>query len=260
MLNEKGGTIMDIFNLPDLEFTQWILVIVVAFLVGISKTGLTGLLTMVIPVLAAIFGGKASTGIILPMLIVGDILALVYYKRHAEKEDILKLLPWTGAGLILGLTVGSYIDDVQFKALIAISVLLCLIILIYFEIKEDGVKVPKGIWFHAFTGILAGFTSMIGNAAGPIFSVYLLAKSVDKNNYLGITAWFFFIVNVSKLPLQIFIWKNIDLQIMFLTAVLIPAIVIGGVIGAYIVKKLDDKVFRYLIIGMTAVVSVKLFF
>lgn len=249
---------MAIFS--DLGVFQWTLVIIVALLIGLSKTGISGFLTLVIPILASVFGGKASTGIILPMLIVGDVFALIYYKRNAKREDIIKLLPWAFLGLLLGLIIGGYINDAQFKSLIAISVLLCLFLLVYFEIKGDQLKVPDKIWLYALVGILAGFTSMIGNAAGPIFSVYLLAKGVKKENFLGITAWFFFILNITKLPLQIFVWKNIGLQTFALTGLMIPFIAIGAVLGVVIIKRINDKVFRYLIIAMTAIISVKLFF
>lgn len=249
---------MEIF--PDLELVQWLWVIFAALLIGVSKTGISGLLTLVIPILAAVFGGKASTGIILPMLIVGDVFALFYYKHNAKREDILKLLPWTFMGLVFGLIIGGYINDEQFKSLIALSVLLCLFLLIYFEKKGDQLKIPDKTWLHASVGILSGFTSMIGNAAGPIFSVYLLAKGVDKVNFLGMTAWFFFIVNVTKLPMQVFIWHNITVQTFVMTGLMIPFIGIGAVFGAFIIKRINEKAFRYLIIGMTAIVSIKLFF
>ncbi|WP_373483645.1 sulfite exporter TauE/SafE family protein [Acetobacterium sp.] len=249
---------MEIF--PDLETGQWAWIILAALLIGISKTGIGGLLTLVIPILAAVFGGKASTGIILPMLIVGDVFAVFYYKHNAKREDIIKLLPWTFMGLIFGLIIGGYINDEQFKSLIALSVLLCLFLLIYFEKKGDQLKIPDKTWLHALVGILSGFTSMIGNAAGPIFSVYLLAKGVNKVNFLGMTAWFFFIVNVTKLPMQVFIWHNITVQTFVLTGLMIPFIGIGAVFGAFIIKRINEKSFRYLIIAMTAIVSVKLFF
>lgn len=249
---------MEIF--PDLETGQWAWIILAALLIGISKTGIGGLLTLVIPILAAVFGGKASTGIILPMLIAGDVFALFYYKHDAKREDILKLLPWTLLGLIFGLIIGGYINDEQFKGLIALSVLLCLFLLIYFEKKGDQLKIPDKTWLHALVGILSGFTSMIGNAAGPIFSVYLLAKGANKVNFLGMTAWFFFIVNVTKLPMQVFIWHNITVQTFVLTGLMIPFIGIGAVSGAFIIKRINEKAFRYLIIAMTAIVSVKLFF
>ncbi|NLM19426.1 MAG: sulfite exporter TauE/SafE family protein [Clostridiaceae bacterium] len=246
--------------LNQLEISQWIALMVVAFVIGISKTGLTGIITLVIPILAEIFGGMASTGILLPMLIVGDILGLFYYRQSAEKKDILNLLPWAYMGVGLGLVLGNQINDYEFKILIAISVLIGLAILVYFEVKKGKVHLPSGWWFYALTGILCGFTSMIGNAAGPIFSVYLLAKGVDKAKYLGITAWFFFIVNVSKVPLQIFFWKNITNETLLIALYMTPLIIIGGILGAIIVKKMNENLFRKLMIALTFVASLKLFF
>jgi len=245
--------------LPNLDVFQWIAIGLVALIIGVSKTGLTGLLTLVIPILAGIFGGKASTGILLPMLIVGDTMGLVYHREAAEKKDILIVLPWAFIGLFLGLALGNYIDDRQFKMMIAISVLIGLAILIYFEIKGNDIELPEGRWFYGLTGILCGFTSMIGNAAGSIFSVYLLAKRVDKKKYLGVTAWFFFIVNVSKVPLQIIVWNNIDLGTLLIAAIATPIIIFGGVIGARLVKHMNETFFRRLMVVLTIVASIKLF-
>lgn len=258
MKYRKNGDLMGQDLLFQLSTSQWIWIIVAAVLVGFSKTGISAVMMPVIPIVAMVFGGKESTGILLPMLIVGDIMALCYYKRHGEWNDIKKLLPWTLVGLILGIIVGNYVNDNQFKAFIAISIFICLAILIYTEKKGDNLKVPKGKWFYAITGIAAGFTSMIGNAAGPLFSVYLLAKGFKKENFLGTTAWFFFIINLSKVPLQVFFWSNISFKMVILTFILIPAIVIGAILGAKVVKKLNEKAFRYIIIVMTAVSAIRL--
>lgn len=244
---------------PDLEIIQWILLIISAFLIGASKTGISTLVTFVIPIIASAFGGKVSTGIMLPMLVTGDIFALLYYRHNAKVKDIIKLLPWTIVGLILGLVIGNYINDEQFKSLIAICVLICLCIIIYFEVKSDVIKIPEKTWFYGLAGIATGFTSMIGNAAGPLFSVYLLAKGVKKDSYLGNTAWFFFITNLMKVPLQIFIWRNITSEILVINLLLMPIIGIGAVFGAYVIKKVNEKVFRYLTVGMTVIVSITLF-
>lgn len=214
---------------------------------------------LVIPILADVFGGKESTGIILPMLIVGDLFAVWYYHRHTEWSNIKKLLPWTVVGLALGLTVGKYINDSQFKILIGIMVLICLIILVYTEKKGDSLKVPKKLWFYALIGILVGFASMIGNAAGPIFTLYLLASDFKKNDFMGTTAWFFLILNLTKVPLQIFVWHNISIKSILLAGGMIPAITIGALIGVAIIKKLDDKFFRNSVIVITAIATIRLF-
>lgn len=249
---------MDFLGSFDLTTAQWIWVIVAAFLVGFSKTGIGGALMLVIPILADVYGGKGSTGILLPMLLVGDVFAVKYYNRHANWSHIRKLMPWVLGGLAAGVVVGNYINDHQFKILIAASVMICLAILVYSEIKGDEVKVPHKLWFYALTGIACGFTSMIGNAAGPIFTIYLLARGFKKNDFMGTMAWFFLIVNLLKMPLQIFFWHNITLQTTLLAVGMIPAIALGALLGIAVIKKIPEKPFRYVIIVMTALTAIKL--
>lgn len=246
---------LEMFNLTSV---QWVGVIVGAFLIGFSKTGISGFLMLVIPILANVFGGKESTGIILPMLIVGDILAVWYYNRHTKWSNIRKLLLWTAVGLLLGVMVGNYINDAQFKTLIGVMILICVLCLVYTEKKGDSLKVPKKLWFYALIGILVGFTSMIGNAAGAILTIYLLALDFKKNDFMGTTAWFFFITNLTKVPLQIFVWHNISLENILLACGMIPIIGLGALLGAVIIHKLNDRFFRYLVIAITAVAAIRL--
>lgn len=249
---------MEIFQSFSLTAVQWIWVIIAAFLVGFSKTGISGLTMLVIPIIATIFGGKESTGILLPMLIIGDFFAVYYYKRHAEWRNVKKPLPWALGGIVLGVIVGNYVNDSQFKAIMAVSIIICIGILIYMEKKGENLKVPKGAWFHALTGTAAGFTTMIGNAAGPIFSIYLLTMGFKKNNYMGTSSWFFMIINLSKVPLQVFFWNNISLKTTVLAFSMIPIITVGALLGSAVIKRLNEKPFRYLIIAMTVVAAVRL--
>lgn len=249
---------MPIFHMFNLSILQWLWVILAAVFIGFSKTGISSFVMPAVPIIAGIFGGKGSTGIMLPMLLLGDIFALYYYNRHAEWSNIRKLLPWTLVGLVLGGIAGEFINDKQFKALIAISVLICLVILIYTERKGENFKVPKNAVIYAITGTLCGFTSMIGNAAGPIFSVYLLAKGFKKNDFMGTTAWFFFIINLTKVPLQILFWNNIPIKTVFLAFSMVPAIALGAGIGILIIKKLNEKLFHRIIIIMTAIAAARL--
>ncbi len=118
---------------------------------------------------------------------------------------------------------------------------------------------PEKAWFYIMTGMVAGFASMIGNATGPIFSVYLLALGFKKNDFIGTSAWFFFIINLTKLPLQVVFWQNIPLEnLIFVGLGLIP-IALGAVAGFYFVKKINEKPFRYIVIVMTALACVRLF-
>ena len=235
------------------------LIVITALLIGFSKTGIGGVVMIVIPLMAAAFGGKMSTGIILPMLITGDILAVGYYHRHADWPGIRRLLPWVIAGLLTGILIGNAIDDRQFTVLIAASLLICLAILVVLEMKVGQLRTPDGLWFYALIGFIAGLTTMIGNVAGPIFAVYLLARRFEKQGFLGTSAWFFMIINLIKLPLQIFFWGNITAQTALLSALMIPAVLAGAVLGAIVIKHIPEKPFRWLVILMTAVAIVRLF-
>ncbi len=255
----KGDkNLMELLSVFNLSVWEWVLVVGAAILVGFSKTGIGGMTMLVIPILAGVFGGKQSTGILLPMLLVGDVFAVKYYNRHANWHNIKKLLPWALIGLVLGVVIGNYVNDQQFKMLIAISVLVCLVILIFMEKKGEGLEVPNKTWVYILTGIACGFTSMIGNAAGPILSIYLLAMGFKKNDFMGTAAWFFLIINLTKMPLQIFFWHNITLQTTFLALGLIPAITLGAFLGILVIKKINEKMFRYIILAMTAIAAVKL--
>lgn len=237
---------------------QFAVLLLCAFLIGFSKTGISGMLIPVVPIMATIFGAKESTGIVLPMLIVGDIFAIYYYNRHANWKLILKLAPWTGLGLVLGLIVGNVLNDIIFKGVISILVLLSLGLMILMERKEMEKRISNKTWMSGLSGVLSGVASMIGNAAGPIFNVYLLAMGFQKHSYLGTTAWFFFLVNVTKMPLQYFIWKNINAAGLILTLVTAPALIAGAVFGMIVVKRINEKAFRYILIGTTVVTALRL--
>ncbi|WP_253200603.1 TSUP family transporter [Clostridium sp. CF012] len=99
---------------------------------------------------------------------------------------------------------------------------------------------------------------MIGNAAGPIFSVYLLTMNFKKIDFMGTTAWFFFLINLSKVPLQILFWHNISFKSILLSVDMVPSIAIGAFLGMIMIKKINEKSFRYIIIGMTAIAEIRL--
>jgi len=125
-------------------------------------------------------------------------------------------------------------------------------------LEQQKLVPAAGTWFFALIGLMAGFCTMIGNVAGPIFAVYLLARRYDKQSFLGTSAWFFMVINVIKLPLQIFFWKNIGVQTLLMSATMIPAILVGAVIGVAVVRRVPEKPFRWLVIGMTFIAVIRL--
>ncbi len=204
--------------------------ILAAFLIGFSKTGIGGMLMLVIPILADAFGGMQSTGSSCRYSLWAICLRWEITAGISIGENIRKLMIWTVIGLALGLVIGKFINDSQFKITIAIMVLICLMILIYTERKGDRLNVPKKMWFYALTGILAGFATMIGNAAGPIFTIYLFPWDLRKTNTWAPTPFSFY-GQRRQVPLQVFVWHNITAHHVLLTGCMVPFVALGALLG-----------------------------
>ena len=241
-----------------MDVYQWLLFLFCALLIGVGKAGISGMGLIVVPAMAAAFGGKVSTGLVLPMLVVADIMAVSYYRRHADWKYIWKLLPAATAGVFIGLWIGGQINDELFKKLIAFFIIGSLVLML---LQERGGLPPSltGSWgFSAAFGLIGGISTMIGNAAGPIMAVYLLSTRLPKNNFIGTGAWFFLIVNLLKVPLHVFFWHTINYESLLLNLAAIPFIIGGIFLGIRIVQLLPEKAFRYFVMIMTLLLSLKL--
>ena len=223
---------------------QWFAISIAALSIGMSKTGVQAIMLMIVPLMAMAFGAKESTGVILPMLCMADIIAVAYYKRIADWKIVAKLLPTAILGFFLAIGVDNMIPNGQFRQLMGWTLMLALVVMIWSEIFGKENRWMKKWWYAAIFGLLGGFTTMIGNAAGPVMSVYLLSMRKEKMEYIGINAWFFLVVNLLKVPLQAFVWDNITWDSLQLNLVMLPVIGIGSLIGIRIVKLLPEKIFR----------------
>ena len=236
----------------DFSMIQWILLAFCGLFVGMSKVGVPGISMIVVPILAIIFGGKASTGVLLPMLMMADLFGVGYYHRHAEWKYLWKLLPWAFVGVGIALWVGNVVNDEWFKNIIAILVFVSIGFMLWKDRKKEKKLFPDTWWFAASMGVLGGFATMIGNVAGPIFAIYLLAMHLPKNKFIGTGAWFFLIINFAKFPLHIFVWKTIHWNTLTLDIILLPTIAMGAFLGIWLVKKISDKMYRTAVIVITA--------
>jgi uncharacterized protein len=241
--------------LSNLDTQGIIIVISVALLLGMAKTGVHGAGMLSVPLLAIAFGGKVSSGLMLPMLLIADVFGVWYYHRHASFQYLKILFPWAALGVILGSFAGNYIDDGVFKIIMAATIFISLTVMIWMELGGKE-KVPNNVYLSRTTGFLGGFTSMIGNLAGTVMAVYFLSMRLPKNIFIGTTAWFFLVVNWFKVPFHVWSWHTITADSWLFALVLTPAIVLGAFIGIYLVKKMSDTFYRWFIIGMTAVAAV----
>jgi uncharacterized membrane protein YfcA len=237
-----------------------VLFLVVAFVVGMSKAGLSGLGLAIIPVMALIFGAKKSTGVILPMLITADIMAVIYYRRSAVWKYIFKVLPWVAVGIVTALITGNMINDKQFRIVMISVVWIMLFLMVFNDLrKKNENSITENRFFGPVMGLAGGFSTMIGNAAGPVFILYFLSMKLPKKEFIGTSAWLYIIMNVGKLPLQALVWKNITESSLMLDLIAIPVIALGIFAGIYIVKLFPEKAYRYFVIITTLGSSLLLF-
>jgi uncharacterized membrane protein YfcA len=231
---------------------NWTLIILAAFIVGLMKAGVKGIDMMNVTIMAIVFGGKASTGIVLPLLCIADVLAVKYYHRHAQWEHFWKLLPWVIVGILVGVFVGKDLDEKVFRKVMAFIIILTVIIMLVLEFNKR-IKIPQNKPFAVVTGLTSGFTTMLGNLAGAFSNIYFLAQRMGKNDFIGTAAWLFLVINFFKLPFQALYWKNIDGHSLIIDLILLPALLIGFYCGVKLVAKITDDSYRKIVIVLTLI-------
>jgi uncharacterized protein len=239
----------------NLSGSQVSIFFLVALFIGMAKTGVQGAGMLSVPLLAAVFGGQASSGILLPVLCFADILAIWYYHRHASFTHLKKLFPWVAVGTVAGTFTGNNIDDHLFRVFMAIAIIVSVLLMIWLE-RKAKMELPDKLWFSILVGFVAGFTSMVGNLAGPMMAVYFLSMRLPKNEFIGTSAWFFLVLNLFKVPFHIFMWGTITWEIFLMDLVTIPVILVGAGMGVLIVRSLPEKFYRWFIIIMTFVAAI----
>lgn len=214
---------------------------------------------LVVTIFMMIFPARESVGILLPLLIVGDLFAVVYYRRHVVWKYLLSLMPWVLIGILFGYVVLEFISNEQLKPLIGILVLLLIILHISREKlgKRFVEYLPESKVFTYLMGILAGFTTMIGNAAGGVMAIYLLVKGLPKTEFVGTGAWFFLTVNVIKLPLYMSLGIMTGESLLF-NAKLIIFIIIGALLGVKVIQWMPQKMFQTIVLLFAAIGAIRL--
>jgi uncharacterized membrane protein YfcA len=244
--------------MPSLTTAQWALAVAAALGMGISKAGFPGMSLVHVVVFAFIFGARTSTGIILPMLIAADVLAVRAFQQHAQWVYIRRMLPATMIGVLLGFLLMGRLDESMFAPLIG-TIVLVLTVLQVARMARPGLfaDVPHSHAFAWTMGLLAGVTTMLANAAGPIFVLYALAVGLPKYELVGTGAWFFFIVNLSKVPLSAALGL-IGPQTLWLNLILLPAVFTGLAIGQWMTRRVPQRLFDGLLLAFAAIAALRL--
>ncbi|MFD4901066.1 sulfite exporter TauE/SafE family protein [Streptomyces sp. NPDC048511] len=248
--------------------TLWPLAALAAasLLVGFSKTAVSGANTISLAVFAAVLPARESTGVLLPILIAGDVLAVLVYRRHAHWPTLLRLFPAVAVGVVAGTVFMLWADDEAVARSIGAILLFMAGVTLWRRRArpepppedEDADGPSRGGRLKARSyGVLGGFTTMVANAGGPVMSLYLLSAGFRKLGFLGTSAWFFLIVNTSKVPFSVGLGL-IDKQSLMLDAALVLFVVPGAYLGRACVGRINQKLFDRIVIGATVLGGLQL--
>lgn len=237
---------------------QWGLAVLAAFGMGISKAGFAGVGLFHVIVFALLFGARDSTGVVLPMLLVSDVCAVIAFRRQARWDYLRRMLPPACVGIVFGAAMMGRISDEMFRPLIGwIVLVLTALQTIRMSRPELFGRVPHTHTFAWGSGLLAGVTTMLANAASPIMSIYFLANSLPKLEFVGTTAWFFLIINAFKVPFSVWLGL-IHGSTLFFNLILVPAIVLGLALGGWLTHRIPQRLFDSLMLAFAAVAAFRL--
>lgn len=241
---------------------QWALLALAASFIGLSKSGIPGVGILVVGIFTNLIPAKQATGMVLPLLVVGDIAAVLSYRQHTQWKHVFRLFPWTALGVVAGYFAIGSMSNRQVAIAIGVILVIMLALHAWRNRKEMSAKLEAGIvahgaWFAPFIGIFAGFTTLIANAAGPVMILYLLAMRLPKVEFLGTAAVYFFALNLFKIP---FIADRglITADSLSINLWLAPAVVAGSIVGRLVATRIPQKLFERLALGLTLLAAIKL--
>lgn len=252
----------------DLTPLQWTLGALAALLVGFSKTGIPGVGILIVPLMAAVFGSRASIGAVLPMLLFADLFAVARYRQHTRWDKLRELIPWVLIGITLGTALLAWLGERSgARDLLGpiIGALVLVMLAVHLARQKWGDRLtPHSLFGAASTGAAAGFSTTVSNAAGPIMGIYLTAMGMEKNQFMGTFAWYFFIFNSVKVPIYAALTFLTPDKPIFTSGTLLfnlsvaPVVALGAMTGSRLLPKLDQKLFDGAILLLAAVAAVKL--
>lgn len=245
--------------MPDLSSPLvWSLAATAAFCVGLSKTGFGGLGIVSVSLFAQLFPAKESTGALLPLMIFADFFAVWFYRRHANRPDLIKLLPATLAGIVCGWWLMPRIPDGTFTALLGWVILVLMLLTAAQRLRPQMMTAIAG---HPLLGLVAGWatgvTTMLANAAGAIAAFYFLARQMDKMTFVGTAAWFFLVVNLAKVPFSVQLGLITSSSLRF-DALLLPIVLAGAVAGRLLLHRVPQRAFEWITITLAGAAAIRL--
>jgi uncharacterized membrane protein YfcA len=249
-----------VIDVSALTTAAWVLLVVGAVLVGLSKTAIGGMGMVTVAIYAAVLPARASTGLVLLLFIVGDLFAIRAYTEFTDWAVLRRLAPAVAVGIVVGAAFLQLVGDVAVRRTIGAILLVLVSIATVQHLRRGDTPTEPGPPATALgvgTGAGSGFTSMVANAGGAVLSLYLLRLRLPVMVFLGTTAWFFFVINLVKVPLSLGLGL-LDGATVRLTVLLALPVVVGAVVGRAVARRLSLAAFEWIILSVTFVAAVNL--
>ena len=249
--------------LPDFSNVQWLLAALAAVGIGVSKSGLPGISLLHVVIFAHLFPGLASTGVVLPMLVCGDLGAVLLFRRDARWPHVFRTLPPAVLGVAIGWGIMRWaqlaqVPAARFNPVIGGIVLMLALVQLGRNWRPAlFARAPHTAAFAWTMGLTAGVTTMLANAAGPVMALYLLAVALPKDAFVGTAAAFFLLINLVKVPFSAQLGLINPASLAF-NALLVPLIIAGLFLGRSAVARLPQKAFDTLILAFAVLAAAKL--
>lgn len=244
---------------------DYIIGIVAALIVGLSKTALPGAGLLATPLLAMVFAGRQIPGATLPILLVADLFAVTWYRKWARWDALKPLIPWVSLGYVAGAIFFIVVGKAARPVEISIGCFILLVVALQvWRMWRAAPSVEPTLGAAAGYGAAGGFTTFVSNNAGPIMNTYLMRLGLDKEELVGSTALFYFVVNASKIPFYVAIGAWSDGGAFFTRAslkydaLMIPAVLISVYLGRSLFTRLPQRLFRILVLVLAAASAIKL--
>lgn len=248
-----------------LEPWQWAVAVAGAFFAGMSKTGITGLGILCVALLTNALPAKAATGLVLPLLIIGDVYAVATYHQHTSWRHLWRLFPWTALGVLGGALALGHLDDGAVRRLVGAIILGMFTVHLWRRWRagrpggDEALAAAAPAWVAAAVGVLAGFTTQVANAAGPVMVLYLLAMRLPKLEFIGTGSVFFLCLNLFKVPFMAGLGLLTPASLA-VSALLAPAVLAGALAGRWLVRRLNQQRFEFAVLALTLVAGFRLLF
>jgi hypothetical protein len=245
-------------HLPQLTAVQWTLALIGALCLGLAKGGFSGIGLFTILLMAEVLPARESTGVVLPLLICGDVLSVFAFLPHTQWPYVRRTLPPAAAGVVLGYFLMKHIPDQVFRPLIGWIVLSMVILQALHRLRPSALQgIPHTRWFGWLMGGWSGVTTMVANAAGPVMTLYLLSVNLPKFEFVGTGAWFFLVINIFKVPFSYNLGLINQASLTF-NLVLLPSVLLGVLVGRMLIGIIPQEMFELFLLFFAAAASLRL--